>query len=65
MRRPLVIYDFATDPFWISLYEENFIFFFVSVAFDGQNCRPLIYVTPVVRGILDGLLGEKPIPGIE
>jgi hypothetical protein len=31
MRRPLVIYDFATAPLWISLYEKNFVFFFVSV----------------------------------
>ncbi len=27
MRRPLAIYDFATDPFWISLY---MMFFFIS-----------------------------------
>ncbi len=27
---PWVIYDFATDPFWISLYEENFILVFIS-----------------------------------
>jgi len=32
MRRPLVIYDVATDLFWIFLYmRENFIFFFISV----------------------------------
>jgi hypothetical protein len=30
MKRPLVIHDFATSPFWISL-EENFILFFISV----------------------------------
>ncbi len=32
-RRPLVIYDFATAPLWISLYvyEENLIFFFISI----------------------------------
>jgi len=29
MRRPL--YDFATAPFRISIYEENLIFFFISV----------------------------------
>jgi hypothetical protein len=28
MRRPLVIYDFATALFWISLYMRNFFFFF-------------------------------------
>jgi hypothetical protein len=33
MRRQLVIYDFATAPFKISLYiyEENLIFFFIRV----------------------------------
>jgi hypothetical protein len=29
MRRPLVIYDFATAP----LFEENFLFFFISVEY--------------------------------
>jgi hypothetical protein len=24
------IFDFVTAPFWISLYEENFVFFFIS-----------------------------------
>jgi hypothetical protein len=27
MRRPLVIYDFATAPFWISLYMREIFFF--------------------------------------
>ncbi len=33
LRRQLVVYDFATAPFWLSLYiyEENLIFFFISV----------------------------------
>ena len=31
MRRPLVIYDFATAPFWISLYMRNIFFSFLSV----------------------------------
>jgi hypothetical protein len=30
-RRPLVIYDFATASFWISLYIRKFIFSFLSV----------------------------------
>jgi hypothetical protein len=31
MRRPLVIYDFAPDPVnFLIVYEENFIFFFIS-----------------------------------
>ena len=31
MRRPLVIYDFATAPFWISLYMRKILFYFLSV----------------------------------
>ncbi len=31
MRRPLVIYDFATAPFWISLYMRKNLFYFLSV----------------------------------
>ncbi len=30
MRRPLVIYDLATAPFWSLEYEENFVSFFIS-----------------------------------
>ncbi len=30
MKRPLVIYDFATAPFWISLYIRKIIFFFIN-----------------------------------
>ena len=31
MRRPLVIYDFATAPFRISLYTRKMLFYFLSV----------------------------------
>jgi hypothetical protein len=31
MRRSSVIYDFAPDPSEFLIYEENFIFFFISV----------------------------------
>ncbi len=31
MRRPLVIYDFATDPIWISLYLRKILFSFLPV----------------------------------
>ncbi len=31
MRRTLVIYDFATAPFWIFLYKRNILFSFLSV----------------------------------
>ncbi len=35
IRKPLVIYDFANSPFWISLYMRKIVFsffFFISVA---------------------------------
>ncbi len=38
MRRPLVIYDFAPDPFYFP-YEENFTFFFSSVENVGRGQR--------------------------
>jgi hypothetical protein len=28
IRKPFLIYDLASDPTWISLYEENLVFFF-------------------------------------
>jgi hypothetical protein len=31
IRRSLVIYDFATDPVWISLYKRKILFSFLSV----------------------------------
>ncbi len=33
MRRPLVIYDFATAPFWISLYMRKICLFFYQCMF--------------------------------
>ncbi len=38
IRKPFLIYAFATAPLWISLYiyEENLIFFFISVLKDEQ-----------------------------
>jgi hypothetical protein len=46
MRRPLVIYDFATAPLWISLYmyEENSIFFFISVACHSVFARTRLFL---------------------
>ncbi len=62
MRRPLVIYDFATAPFWISLYTRKiFILFFISVALDqkhGQNYAHRKRKTP--RAGEDGAGGEDP-----
>ncbi len=33
IRKPFLIYDFATDPIWISLCDENYVSFFISVAY--------------------------------
>ncbi len=47
-RKPFLIYDFATDPIWIFLYEENFFFFFISVplaANTGSMLDAIIYLT--------------------
>jgi hypothetical protein len=33
MRRPLVIYDFATAPYWIFLHLRKILFSFLSVRF--------------------------------
>ncbi len=50
LRRPFLKYDFATAPFWISLYvyEENLIFFFISVATASEVISPEIHV-PISR----------------
>jgi hypothetical protein len=32
IREPFLIYDFATDPIRL-IYEENFVFFFISVLY--------------------------------
>ncbi len=42
LRRPSVIYDFATAPFWISLYVWKFFFFFFSVQ---GLCTSILYPT--------------------
>ncbi len=31
VRKPFLIYDFAPDPIWISLYMRKILFFFISV----------------------------------
>ncbi len=41
MRKPLLIYDFATAPFWISFYMGKFYFLFLSVyASFSSLCSP-------------------------
>jgi hypothetical protein len=46
----LVIYDLVTTPFWISysVYEENSVFFFISVPF-YVLAPPLSYMNPHYR----------------
>jgi hypothetical protein len=46
MRSPLVIYDFATAPFRISLYmRENMIFYFIGAISPGEYiCIHLIRI---------------------
>ncbi len=39
MRRPLVMYDFATAPLWISLYMRKILFSFLSV---HRSAGPLV-----------------------
>ncbi len=41
MRRPLVIYDFATAPFWLSLYMTKNLFSFLSVFISTRGQIPL------------------------
>ncbi len=44
MRRPLVMYDFAPDPseFPYTVYEENYILFFISVTLRRNRTVKLI-----------------------
>ncbi len=48
IRRPFVIYDFATAPFWISLYMGKFLFSFLSV--HGLATFDFYYSLPTVPG---------------
>jgi hypothetical protein len=44
MRRPLVVYDFATATLNFLLYKENFILFFISKATVGTGNVLLAYI---------------------
>jgi hypothetical protein len=51
IRKPFLIYDFATDPIWISfyVYEENYLFFFISASPDDIKGMPaMIEIEKVV-----------------
>ncbi len=45
IRRPLVIYDFATAPFWISLYMREILFPFLSVQVRMRRIHQLQFLT--------------------
>ncbi len=44
MRRTLVIYDFATAPFWISLYMRKMLFSFFIIAMARQSVSPKFFL---------------------
>ncbi len=60
-RKPCLLYDFSTAPFWISLYnimyEEIFIFFFISVLFLWGSLRRRF-----LKSWLDDCLGRSQLP---
>ncbi len=49
MRRPLVIYDFATAPFWISLYMRKIWFLFYQCSLNPKALVPLNHWHKPVR----------------
>jgi hypothetical protein len=61
MRRPLVIYDFATAPFRISLYMRKILFYFLSVYLTlqepGDGVEPRRFVGQVERVVAQRLGG--------
>jgi hypothetical protein len=66
MRRPLVIYDFATAPFWISLYMRKVFFISVDRAQEWLRIRCIQSrgcivhrSTQIVQGVV--LRGQKSI----
>jgi hypothetical protein len=74
MRRPLVIYDFATAPFWISFYMRKFDFLFYQCIITC-NCAvtllvhlmwgPVQYTLDVYRlALLPGLIKLGTVPGL-
>jgi hypothetical protein len=40
IRKPFLLYDFATAPFWISLYLRKILFYFLSVYCIWGNIEP-------------------------
>jgi hypothetical protein len=54
MRRPVVIYDFA--PYWMSIDEENFVFFFYQCT---VRFAPAQMVVDVLTEERDGVQKER------
>ncbi len=59
MRRPLVICDFATAPFWISLYMRKIWFSFLSV-----HCSSAVH-PPCCTIYADSSWSNGPIPAVK
>ncbi len=62
-RRPLVIYDFATAPFWISYYMGKILFSILSVHRDQEIVVVVLHLTFVLfqtRAQLDSSHGRHP-----
>ncbi len=52
IRKPFLIYDFATAPIWISLCMRKILFYFLSVYYDYQYVR------------IHGTIGYKTLKGV-
>ncbi len=59
MRRPLVIYDFAPDPLNFLIYEENFLFFFISLHTEPDNDK-LDSISDYYNGSVKSEYTEEP-----
>ncbi len=55
MWRPLVIYDFATAPFWISLHIRKIWFSFLIVLVDSLACGMVTFQMPYANPIKTSL----------
>jgi hypothetical protein len=51
MRRPFVIFDFATAPLWISLYMRKILFYFLSVYLWLPDSRGLFNIKTRYHGL--------------
>ncbi len=51
IRKPFLIYDFATDPLNFLIFEKNFIFFFISVASGEEGYVLNLFVSKIWTGL--------------